>query len=80
MEMDIDFFFSKYTYEHCCIFDDFIVGFLADSVMLGDTLYANIGETVVLRCPCTSHDLQSQWRGPPNLTILYVGTEINTSL
>jgi hypothetical protein len=22
-----------------------------DSVMLGDTLYANIGETVVLRCP-----------------------------
>jgi hypothetical protein len=44
--MDIVFFFSKYTYEHCCIFDDFIVGFLADSVMLGDTLYANIGETV----------------------------------
>ena len=48
--------------------------------MLGDTLYANIGETVVLRCPYTSHDLQSQWRGPPNLTILSVGTEINTFL
>jgi hypothetical protein len=63
--MDIDFFFSKYTYEHCCIFDDFIVGLLADSVMLGDTLYANIGETV---------------RDPPNLTMLSVGTEINTTL
>jgi hypothetical protein len=48
--------------------------------MLGDTLYANIGETVVLRCPYTSHDLQSQWRGPPNFTILSVGTEINTAL
>ena len=73
------FFFSKYTYEHCCIFEDFIVGLLADSVMLGDILYANIGETVVLRCSYTSHDLQSQWRGPSSLTILSVGTEINTS-
>lgn len=30
----------------------------------------NIGETVMLRCPYTSHDLQSQWCGPPNLTVL----------
>jgi hypothetical protein len=48
--------------EHCCIFEDFIVGLLADSVMLCDTLYAKIGEQVVLRCPYTSHDVQSQWR------------------
>ena len=74
------FFFSKYTYVHCCIFEDFIVGLLADSVMLCDTLYANIGETVVLRCPCTSHDLQSQWCVPPNLTVLSFGKEIKTSL
>ena len=74
------FFFSIYTYEHCCIFEDFIVALLADSVMLRDTLYANIGETVELRCPYTSHDLQSQWRGPPNLTILSFGMEIKTSL
>jgi hypothetical protein len=33
---------------------------LADSVMLRDTLYANIGETVELRCPYTSHALQLQ--------------------
>ena len=70
---------SKYTYVHGCIFDDFIVGLLSDSAMLHDTVYANIGDTVVLRCSYTSHDLQSQWRGPPNLTILSVGTEINTS-
>ena len=74
------FFFSKYTYEHCCIFEDFIVGLLADSVMLRDTLYAHIGETVELRCPYTSHDLQLQWRGPPNLTVLSFGKEIKTSL
>jgi hypothetical protein len=74
------FFFSKYTYEHGCIFEDFIVGLLADSVMLHDTVYANIGETVVLRCPYTSHDLHSQWRGPPNLTVLSFGKEIKTSL
>jgi hypothetical protein len=48
--------------------------------MLCDTLYANIGETVVLRCPCTSHDLQSQWCVPPNLTVLSFGKEIKTSL
>ena len=48
--------------------------------MLRDTLYANIGETVVLRRPCTSHDLQSQWRGPSNLTVLSFGKEIKTSL
>ena len=74
------FFFSKYTYEHCCIFEDFIVGLLANSVMLRDTLYANIGEKVELRCPYTSQDLQSQWRGPPNLTVLSLGKEITTSL
>jgi hypothetical protein len=74
-------FFSKYTYEHCCIFENFIVGLLADSVMLRDTLYANIGETVELRCPYTSHDLQLLWRGPPHLTtVLSVGKEITTSL
>ena len=49
--MDIDFSFQN---THMSI----VVGLLADSVMLCDTLYANIGETVVLRCPCTSHDLQ----------------------
>ena len=76
VEMDLYFFFSKHTYEHCCIFEDFIVGLLADSVML----YANIGETFELRCPYTSHDLQSQWRGPPNLTVLSFGKEIKTSL
>ena len=65
---------------HCCIFEDFIVGLPADSVMLRDTLYANIGETVELRCPYTSHDLQSQWRGPPNLTVLSFGNKIKTSL
>ena len=48
--------------------------------MLCDTLYANIGETVVLCCPYTSHDLQSQWWGPPNLTVLSYGKEIKTSL
>jgi hypothetical protein len=32
---------------HGCIFDDFIVGLLSDSAMLHDTVYANIGETVV---------------------------------
>jgi hypothetical protein len=48
--------------------------------MLRDTLYANIGETVVLRCPYTSHDLQSQWRGSPNLTVLSFGKEIKTPL
>ena len=48
--------------------------------MLRDTLYANIGETVELRCPYTSHDLRSQWRGPPNLTLLSFGKEIKTSL
>jgi hypothetical protein len=42
-------FFSKYTYEHCFIFENFIVGLLADSVMLHDTSYANISETVELR-------------------------------
>ena len=73
-------FFSKYTYEHCCIFKNFIVGMLADSVMLRDTLCANIGETVELRCPYTSHDLQLQWRGPPHLTVLSFGKEIKTSL
>jgi hypothetical protein len=73
-------FFSNYTYEHCCIFENFIVGLLADSVMLRDTLYANIGETVELRCPYTSHALQLQWRGPPNLTVLCFGKEIKTSL
>ena len=52
------------------MFEDFIVGLLADSVMLHDTVYANIGETVVLRCPHTSHDLHYQWRGPRNLTVL----------
>jgi hypothetical protein len=65
---------------HGCIFDDFIVGLLSDSAMLHDTVYANIGETVVLRCSYTSHDLQSQWRGPPNLTVLSFGKEIKTSL
>jgi hypothetical protein len=65
---------------HGCICEDFIVGLLADSVILHDTVYANIGETVVLRCPYTSHDLQSQWRGPPNLTVLSFGKEIKTSL
>ena len=74
------FFFSKYTYEHCCIFEDFIVGLIADSVMLCDILYANIGETVELRCPYTSHDLQLQWRGPPHLTVLSIGKAIKTSL
>jgi hypothetical protein len=73
-------FFSKYTYGHCCIFENFIAGLLADSVMLPDTLYANIGETVELRCPYTSHDLQLLWRGPPHLTVLSVGKEITTSL
>ena len=73
-------FLSKYTYEHCCIFEDFIVGLLADSVMLRDTLYAHIGETVELRCPYTSHALQLQWRGPPNLTVLSFGKEFKTSL
>jgi hypothetical protein len=73
-------FFSKYTYEHCFIFENFIVGLLADSVMLHDTSYANIGETVELRCPCTSHDPQLLWRGPPHLTVLSVGMEIMTSL
>jgi hypothetical protein len=48
--------------------------------MLCDTLYANIGEQVVLRCPYTSHDVQSQWRGPSNLTVLSFGKEIKTSL
>jgi hypothetical protein len=48
--------------------------------MLRDTLYANIGETVELRCPYTSHDLQLLWRGPPHLTVLSVGKEIMTSL
>jgi len=48
--------------------------------MLRDTIYANIGETVELRCPYISHDLQSQWRGPPNLTVLSFGKEIKTSL
>ena len=62
------------------MFEDFIVGLLADSVMLRDTVYANIGETVVLRCPYTSHYLHSQWRGPPNLTVLSFGKEIKTSL
>ena len=71
--MDIDFSFQN---THMSI----VVGLLADSVMLCDTLYANIGETVVLRCPCTSHDLQSQWCGPPNLTLLSFGKEIKTSL
>jgi len=74
------FFFSKYPYEHCCIFENVIVGLPADSVMLRDTLYANIGETVELRCPYTSHDLQLQWRGPPHLTVLSFGKEIQTSL
>jgi hypothetical protein len=74
------FFFSKYTYEHDRIFKHFIVGLLADSVMLRDTLYANISETVELRCPYTSHDLQLQWRGPPDLTVLSFGKEITTSL
>jgi hypothetical protein len=78
--MDIDFSFQNTHYGHCCIFEDFIVGLLADSVMLCDTLYANIGEHVVLRCPCTSHDIQSQWRGPSNLTVLSFGKEIKTSL
>jgi hypothetical protein len=73
-------FFSKYTYEHCCNFENFIVGLLVDSVMLRDTLYANIGETVELRCPYTSHDLQLLWRGPPHLAVLSVGKEIMTSL
>jgi hypothetical protein len=73
-------FFSKYTYGHCCIFENFIAGLLADSVMLPDTLYANIGETVELRCPYTSHDLQLLWRGPPHLTVLSIGKEIMTSL
>ena len=73
-------FFSTYTYEHCSIFEDFIVALLADSVMLRDTLYASVGETVELRCPYTSHDLRSQWRGPPNLTVLSFGMEIKTSL
>ena len=48
--------------------------------MLHDTIYANIGKTIVLRFPFTSHDLQSQWRGPPNLTVLSFGKEIKTSL
>ena len=74
------FFFSKYTYERCCIFKNFIVGLLADSVMSRDTLYANIRETVELRCPYTSHDPQLQWRGPPHLTALSFGKEIKTSL
>jgi hypothetical protein len=74
------FFFSKYKYEHGCIFKNFIVGLLADSVMLPDTLYANISETVELRCPYTSHDLQLQWRGPPYLTVLSFGKDIKTSL
>jgi hypothetical protein len=63
--MTIDFFFSKYTYEHGCNFEDFIVGLLADSVMLHDTVYVNIGETVLLRCP---------------YTVLSLGKEIKTSL
>ena len=50
-----------------------------DSVMLCDTLYANIGETVVLRCPYTTHNLRSQWHGPPHLTVLYFGKVIKTS-
>ena len=58
----------------------FIVGLLADSVMLRDTLYANSNETVELRCPYTSHDLQLQWRGPPHLTVLSIGKEIKSSL
>ena len=48
--------------------------------MLRNTVYANIGETVELRCPYSSHDLQSQWRGPPNLTVLSFGRKIKTSL
>ena len=48
--------------------------------MLRNTVYANIGETVVLRCPYSSHDLQSQLRGPPNLTVLSFGRKIKTSL
>lgn len=43
-------------------------------------IYVNIGETVELRCPYTSHDLQSQWRGPPNLTVLSFGKKIWSSL
>ena len=70
VEMDIDFSFQNTHYEHWCIFEDFIVGLLADSVMLHDTVYVNIGEQVVLCCPYTSHDLQSQWCGPSNLTVL----------
>ena len=48
--------------------------------MSRDTIYADIGDTVELLCPHTSHDLQSQWRGPPNLTVLSFGKEIKTSL
>jgi hypothetical protein len=48
--------------------------------MLRDTLCANIDETVELRCPYTSHDLQLQWRGPPHLTVVSFGKEIKTSL
>ena len=76
----IFFFKNTHTYEQCCVIENFIVGFLADSVMLRNPLYANIGETVELRCPHASHDLQSQWRGPPNLTVLSFGKEIETSL
>ena len=62
------------------MFEDFIVGLLAVSVMSRDTIYADIGDTVELRCPHTSQDLQSQWRGPPIFTLISIGKEIKTSL
>lgn len=53
---------------------------LAVSVISRDTIYADIGDTVELLCPNASHDSQSQWRGPPDLTVLSFGKGIKTSL
>jgi hypothetical protein len=64
-------FFSKYTYEHCCIFKNFIVGLVADSVMLRDTIYANIGETVELYKNQLSRQIGSRNLTGPKTAYLY---------